>query len=54
MKILLGIIFFHVLVILRCRVSAHEEVPYISTLFISMLLTAFVVVMLFNMETPEP
>lgn len=55
MKILFGIIFFHMLVILRCRFSVKEEnVPYISVLVLSMLMVGYVVLMLFNMETPKP
>lgn len=53
MKILFGIIFLHMLVILRCKTSSSNKVPYISTLIISGLLVAYVVVMLFMMEPPQ-
>ncbi len=52
MTILAGIIFFHLLVILRNKMSDEESVNTVSTLFLSILLVAFVVYMMFNMEEP--
>lgn len=54
MKVLLGIIFFHVLVIVRSKISDKETVPYISTLVISMVLVVFVLFMMFTMDKPQP
>lgn len=53
MKILFGIIVFHMLVIMRAHASGEEGgTPWISTALISALLTGFVVYMLFSMEEP--
>lgn len=52
MKILFGIIVFHMLVIMRAHASEEEGTPWISTALISALLTGFVVYMLFSMEEP--
>lgn len=54
MKILFGIIFFYVLVIMRSRMSQEEDAPYGSVIIITLFLVAFVAVMLYTMETPEP
>lgn len=53
MKILLGIIFFHLLVLYRSKFTAHDGVPYISIFFLTLLLVVFVVVMMFLMPVPE-
>lgn len=53
MTILLGIIFFHLLVIFRAKFSVSEGTPYLSTFFITVLLVAYVVVMIFSMTPPE-
>jgi hypothetical protein len=52
MKILLGIIAFHLLVIVRSQVSKKEGPPYISVFFISVLLVLYVIVMLHLLEEP--
>ena len=55
MKTLLGIIFFHVLVIISAKTSRDEEsFPVITTAVITLMLTGFVVLMMFTMEEPEP
>ncbi|MEX0721759.1 MAG: hypothetical protein WD059_13885 [Balneolaceae bacterium] len=54
MKILLGIIAFHVLVIIRAKLSDEDNVPFISTAVITLLLTIFVAFMMFEMEEPIP
>lgn len=54
MKILLGIIVFHLLVIMRSKTSKKEGVPYFSTFIISVLLVVYVVFMMHNMEEPIP
>lgn len=54
MKILIGIIFFHLLVIIRSKMSEGKEVPYFSTFILSLLLVGYVVFMMFNMEDPTP
>lgn len=53
MKILLGIIFFHLLVIFRAKFSGSDKIPYLSTFVITVLLVAYVVAMLFSMTPPE-
>jgi len=54
MKILMGIIFFHLLVLFSAKFSAEDGFPYISTFFITALLVVYVVVMLFIMPVPKP
>lgn len=54
MTILLGIIVFHMLVLIRSKMSSGEEAPYFSTFIISLLLVGFVVYMMFTMEEPGP
>jgi len=53
MKILLGIIFFHLLVIVRARIGARDGVPYSSILLITICLVGYVVLMMFLMEVPQ-
>lgn len=53
MNILLGIIFFHLLVIFRAKFTLKDDIPYISTFVITVFLVAYVVVMLFSMTPPE-
>lgn len=53
MNILLGIIFFHLLVIFRAKFLQKDSIPYLFTFFITVLLVAYVVVMLFSMTPPE-
>ena len=54
MKILMGIIFFHLLVILRARFgSTNDSVPYVSILLITICLVGYVVLMMFLMEVPQ-
>lgn len=53
MVILFGIILFHILVILRCRVSEKEDLPYLSVFLLTMCLVGYVVTMLFLMEPPQ-
>ncbi len=53
MKILLGIIFLHLMVIFRAKFTVNDRLPYLSTFFITVLLVAYVVVMLFTMAPPE-
>lgn len=54
MKTLLGIIFFHVLLIIRSKMSDGDDFPVISTAVITLVLTAFVVLMMYTMEEPTP
>lgn len=54
MKILFGIIFLHLLVILISRTTKKEKTPYFTALLISLITTGYVLVMLFTMEMPEP
>lgn len=53
MVVLLGIIFFHILVILRGKTGNDENVPYLSVLLITVCLVAYVVLMLSRMESPQ-
>ncbi|MEX1261868.1 MAG: hypothetical protein WD381_04680 [Balneolaceae bacterium] len=53
MTILLGIIFFHFLVIFRAKFSEKDTIPYLSTFIMTALLVAYVVAMLFSMSPPE-
>lgn len=53
MNVLLGIIGFHLLVILRAKQSFRESVPYITIFFLTVLMVAFVVAMMYAMEPPE-
>lgn len=54
MKILVGIIFLHLLTIVISKSGSKETTPYFSVLLISLLTTGYVLVMLFLMEEPEP
>ncbi len=54
MKVLLGIIFFHLLVVLRSKIGKNTTPPYISTLVITLVMVAFVMFMMFIMEPPQP
>lgn len=53
MNVLLGIIGFHLLVILRAKQSLREKAPYATTFFLTVLMVAFVVAMMYTMEPPE-
>lgn len=53
MTVLLGIIGFHLLVILRAKQSIRERVPYVTTFFLTVLMVAFVVAMMYAMEPPQ-
>ncbi len=53
MTVLLGIIAFHLLVILRARLSFRERAPYATTFFLTALMVAFVVAMMHTMQPPE-
>jgi len=54
MKILMGIILLHLLVILRVKITAADGVPYGSVLFLSIMTVTFVLIMMATMEMPEP
>ncbi|MEX0609990.1 MAG: hypothetical protein WD016_07475 [Balneolaceae bacterium] len=54
MLTLFGILVLHVLVIMRAKLSTGENVPYFSTAFFSLILTGFVLFMMFEMEQPIP
>lgn len=54
MKILIGIIAFHLLVIARSKASKKEDTPYLSTLFFTVAMVVYVVFMLHLMEEPIP
>lgn len=53
MSVLLGIIVFHLLVLLRAKQSIREKAPYASTFFLTVLMVTFVVAMMYIMEPPE-
>lgn len=53
MSILLGIIFFHLLVILRARLTIEERSPYATTFVITVFMVVYVVAMMYKMEPPE-
>jgi hypothetical protein len=53
MKILMGIIFFHLLVLFRAKYSMRDGVPFLSTFFLTVLLVIYVVFMMFIMPVPE-
>jgi len=53
MKILLGIIFLHLLVLYRAKNSIRDGVPILSTFFLTVLLVIYVVIMMFIMPMPE-
>lgn len=52
MIILAGIIALHFLVMLISKNSRKEEVPYISTFIITVIMVGYVFYMLINMENP--
>lgn len=54
MLTLMGIIALHYLVILISKNSEGREPPYITTIFISLLLSGYVFYMLVNMPKPVP
>lgn len=53
MTVLLGIIAIHLLVIFRAKQSIRERVPYATIFFLTVMMVAFVVVMMYTMEPPE-
>lgn len=53
MKILLGIIFLHLLVLFRAKFSSRGSIPYFTTFFLTVLLVVYVVIMMFIMPVPE-
>ena len=53
MKVLLGIIIIHLLVMLRARQSIRERVPYVSIFVLTVLMVTYVVAMMYTMEPPE-
>jgi len=53
MTVLLGILISHFLVIIRANISIRERVPYVSIFFLTALMVAFVVAMMFTIEPPE-
>lgn len=53
MTVLTGIVVFHLLVILRARLSIRERGPYVTTFILTVLMVAFVVAMMYTMEPPE-
>lgn len=54
MEVLLGVIFFHIMVILRAKIGINAKMPYISTFIITLLMVAFVMFMMYTIETPQP
>ena len=53
MTVLLGIICFHLLVMLRAKQAFREKAPYVTTFFLTALMVAYVVFLMFGMEPPE-
>lgn len=53
MIVLLGIIIFHLLVMLRAKLSVKGGVPYATTFFLTVLMVTYVVAMMYTMEPPE-
>lgn len=53
MIVLIGIVSTYLLVILRAKQSIQGSVPYATVFFLTVLLVAFVVAMMFTMESPE-
>lgn len=54
MKVLLGIIFFHVLVIVRAKMQDDEDLPIISTAVLTLVMAGYVILMMYTMEEPQP
>lgn len=54
MKILFGIIAIHLLVIIRAGKSQGDHPPIFSVAALTLLMTLYVLYMLFIMEEPEP
>jgi hypothetical protein len=53
MKILLGIIFFHLLVLFRAKFFIRDGIPIFSIFLLTVLLVVYVVMMMFIMPVPE-
>ena len=53
MIVLIGIIVFHLLAILRAKLSIREGVPYATIFFLTIMMVTFVVAMMYNMESPK-
>jgi len=53
MTTLLGILCFHLLVLVRAKQTEQDGIPYLSTLFLTIGLIAFVITMMFNTDVPE-
>lgn len=54
MKILLGIVIIHLVILFRAKFSSRDESPYISIFFLTVLLVSYVFYMLYTMPVPEP
>jgi len=54
MKVLLGILTLHMLVLIRSRSSTGEGVPYGSVFTLTLVLTGYVILMMYFTENPEP
>lgn len=52
MKIILGIIAFHLLIIMRTNLSGSRRLPYIAIIVITLLMVVFVLFMMYTMERP--
>ncbi len=53
MTVLLGIISFHLLVMLRAKQTISERVPFTTIFVLTLLMVAYVVFMMYGMEPPE-
>lgn len=54
MKILLGIIFLFLLVVMRSKYKDPSTVPYVFTFVISFVMVVFVMYMMITLESPQP
>lgn len=53
MNVLLGIIFFHMLILYISKFSMEDTLRYVITFVLTLLLVVYVVVMMFLMPVPE-
>jgi hypothetical protein len=53
MKILLGIIVFHFLVMFRAKQKIRERVPYTTIFFLTAVMVIYVVAMMHKIEPPD-
>lgn len=53
MKVLLGIICFHFLVMISAKQTTGKRIPHVTITVLTVLMAAYVVALMYFMEPPE-